>query len=54
MKKKKGKETLESKALNLLPSSKSSVSHFCTHVVSGNWVGFPQEDWEIFLKVMFA
>lgn len=54
MKKKKGKETLESKALNLLPSSKSSVSHFCTHVVSGNWVGFPQEDWEIFLKVMLA
>lgn len=40
---KEGEKNLESKALNLLPSSKRNVSHFCTCFVSGNWVGFPQE-----------
>lgn len=38
-----GKINLDSKALNLLPSSKRNVSHFCTCFVSENWVGFPQE-----------
>lgn len=42
-KKGEGKTSLESKALNLLPSSKSNVSHFCTRIVSEKWVGFPRE-----------
>lgn len=42
-KKEGGKKNLESKALNLLPSSKSNVSHSPTCFVSGNRVGFPQE-----------